>query len=147
MIIRSKERSGVRTCTAPKTSLQRDATVERSTPSTLRYRSIRCLCLGSVLALAQQENDLDFLVGSQPDAPLQRGAWVEAHADPTRQRAIVPKCERPIEAAVATEELGSIGGYRHIARTQIGEGNPLPEVEIPRVSSEDGTGCLIPFGD
>ena len=96
--------------------------------------------------LSEKEDDLGRGSGVEPDLGLQGATGVEAGTAAVGQGPAGRQAQRPVERAVAADELRSVPRPSRLPAVQIKEGNALAKRIVPRVRREEGTSRRIDLG-
>ena len=97
--------------------------------------------------LAQEEDDLAAAAGLQHQPGLQRPAGIQSGADGVGQCSVAGQGQRVVHRAVAANECLTITGPGRLGPRQIGKGNAVSELDIPRISGEEGARFRIDNSD
>src|SRR6185437_353920 len=103
--------------------------------------------LGNRRRFAEQKNDLGRTVRLKLQSGLQGAAGIEAGANAIGKSRRAGQSSRPIEPAVAAEELRSIPGPRLLPAGEVGERHAVPELATPGIPRQHRPGCGIDLGD
>src|SRR5439155_1001453 len=98
-------------------------------------------------ALAQQEQHLSTFPRLELEARLQGGARIQSRPGLSRKRLGAQKRRGRLEAGVSPQELEAVAGHGCPAPAQVGEGDPVRELRVPRITREQGAARPVDLGD